>query len=549
MKNENKQFAIKYSVIKISKTEYILKPDKLLIGKKTKIGFKSENGEEFPIICDEIDDSKDYADTYFTLEELINLFDYEIGSPTKKIIKKIGERLFEETKKMFIYVNTKEFNDAGCLCRTPFNLNAAFEDDASVYYMDDKNFPNAIFNHEAVRQLTEAKDMSAVKEIVRKCQMRLNSLDNFHKNAGCNKISMLGDKINYYEASKSVNENELKKAFEGSTKIIANSGSFGKKDVSYIGLRDYIRERIYGHDEEVDTFAQKMFMNYTAQEGEQIESILFVGPTGVGKTETVEVACKYLDMPMVSTNAADLVTEGIQGTSIQRILYTLYKLVGEDLEKAQRGAIFLDEYDKIHTTDLSTKAPVKDILLTFISGGKIPVNIGGCDFVFDSTMTTKLFAGVFEKITNRQKTFGFAIQDNSGSIFDSSSKVREKIMEKKYMTHEELSRITTVLGYSDLPIDVKKDILLNCKSSVYLAKRDRYERQFGIELVMDKDYVDCLIGEKVGNAPGMRVVNNEVIDTINQAERFILENADKGYKQLILTRDTVYNHRRFELIK
>ena len=177
---------------------------------------------------------------------------------------------------------------------------------------------------------------------------------------------MLGDKINYYEASKSVNENELKKAFEGSAKIIANSGSFGKKDVSYIGLRDYIRERIYGHDEEVDTFAQKMFMNYTAQEGEQIESILFVGPTGVGKTETVEVACKYLDMPMVSTNAADLVTEGIQGTSIQKILYTLYKLVGEDLEKAQRGAIFLDEYDKIHTTDLSTKAPVKDILLTFL---------------------------------------------------------------------------------------------------------------------------------------------------------------------------------------
>ena len=161
-------------------------------------------------------------------------------------------------------------------------------------------------------------------------------------------------------------------------------------------------------------------------------------------------------------------------------------------------------------------------------------------------MTTKLFAGVFEKITNRQKTFGFAIQDNNGSIFDSSSKVREKIMEKKYMTHEELSRITTVLGYSDLPIDVKKDILLNCKSSVYLAKRDR---QFGIELVMDEAYVDCLIGEKVGNAPGMRVVNNEVIDTINQAERFILENADKGYKQLILTRDTVYNHRSFELIK
>ena len=64
-------------------------------------------------------------------------------------------------------------------------------------------------------------------------------------------------------------------------------------------------------------------MNYTAIDNETIESILLVGPTGTGKTETVKAACEYLSLPYIIANTSNLVPQGIKGVSIEKLLKDL----------------------------------------------------------------------------------------------------------------------------------------------------------------------------------------------------------------------------------
>ena len=86
-------------------------------------------------------------------------------------------------------------------------------------------------------------------------------------------------------------------------------------------------------------------MNYTALDGEDVESILLVGPTGTGKTETVKAACEYLDIPYFFINASNIVPQGIKGMSIEDVIVGLFEAANYDEKIAQRGLIFLDEFD------------------------------------------------------------------------------------------------------------------------------------------------------------------------------------------------------------
>ena len=378
--------------------------------------------------------------------------------------------------------------------------------------------------------------------------MGLNDIKKHRDMEGITRISITGNTVNYYETTRDLDFDELEKARLGKKNISSDSGT-ENKDISYQGLRNYIKERIFGHENEVDTFAQKLYMNHTAQNGEPVESILFVGPTGTGKTETVRAACGYLGIPMYEANASNLVTQGIMGTSIEDVITGLYENAGCNLEKAQRGLIFLDEFDKLSDTTLETKMPVKNILLTFTAGGNFPITGSHYNFIFDSTMTNKIYAGVFERVTDKTNPIGFGAVMKVAPLQGTDEELRKKIVEKKYFTNEELTRISTILAYDDLSRETKKNILLNSKLSEYAKKRERYMRQFGIELVADDSYIDAVLDKIASTSTGMRSVNNFVKKTINNAERVILENETAGYKKLILTRDTVDNPNKFDLSK
>lgn len=544
MKKMKCQFAIKYEVIKLDDTEFMLKPKCLLKGEETENGFMCENGKEYPVFLDALDGRrKYYVDMIYADDELSMIFDYDGDDEDF-----IGNYFFENYKKTVMFVDTTDVNEAGIPYRNLINLKMlSEEEDSKIYYMDD-SIPNVVLNEKAVREILDCKTLKKVKLLLTKYQNNLDAIKKRNETSGVTRISITGNKINYYETDRDIDFEELEKTLAGKKDISSNSGTGIIRPISYQGLRDYLKERIFGHDEEIDTFAQKLYMNNTAVKGEPIDSILLVGPTGTGKTKTVEYACDYLGIPMVETNASNLVPQGIKGPSIEDSIIGLYENAGCDIEKAQKGIVFLDEFDKLNDSDLDIKVAVKNILLTFTAGGSFPIDTDHYHFTFDSSMTNKIYAGVFERITQKEKPIGFDVVRKTVPSLGTAEEIRKKIINKKYFSSEELSRITTILPYNDLSRETKKDILLHCKYSDYAKKCARYKRQFGIDIVIDEAYADAVL-DKLADTTGMRSVENLVKRTINNAEKFILENEDKDYKKLVLTKDTVLDPNKFDLSK
>ena len=272
------------------------------------------------------------------------------------------------------------------------------------------------------------------------------------------------------------------------------------------------------------------------------------GPAGTGKTETVKAACEYLDIPSFSANAANIVPQGIKGMSIEDIIVGLFERADYDENKAQRGLIFLDEFDKLNESDIDIKSTVKNILLTFTAGGTFPIDNDRYTFQFDSSMTNKVYAGVFQKISEKEKSIGFAETSNTGKVLGTDQEMREKIIAKGYFTLEELSRISTILGYEDLDRETKRNILLYSKISEFAKKRERYKRQFGVDLIAEDSYLEAILDSISNSATGMRSLNNFVKRTIDSAERYLLEHEKDTYKKLVLTKDTVEDHTKFDLL-
>jgi len=543
MKKMKCQFGIKYKVTHPRENIYLFSPVALVKGEETQDGFQCDNGNIYPIFYDTIGDlRKPYVDLIYADDELAEIEEYDGDD-----VDFIGEYFFDHYKDVYMVVDITDVNEAGIPYRNMINIQAVKEeDDSIIYYMDDA-VPNLVLNGKAVRELLDADSIDKMKLIIMKYQMGLNSIKKYRETDGITRISITGNKINYYETNRAVDIKELDDAME---KGKANSNSINNtiREISYQGLRNYLKERIYGHDEEIDTFAQKLYMNHTAAKGETVESILFVGPTGTGKTETVKAACEYLGIPMFETNASNIVPQGIKGTSIEDIIIGLYENASCDIEKAQKGLVFLDEFDKLNDSDLDIKVAVKNILLTFTAGGNFPIDTDHYHFMFDSSMTNKIYAGVFERININKNPIGFSTTAKFIPNLGTAEEIRKKIVDKKYFSQEELTRISTILAYNDLSRETKKDILLNNKYSEYAKKRDRYLRQFGIDLILNEEYVDTVL-DKLAGTTGMRSVNNLVKRTINNAERVILENEDKGYKRLVLTKETVNDPNKFDLSK
>lgn len=107
--------------------------------------------------------------------------------------------------------------------------------------------------------------------------------------------------------------------------------------------------------------------------------IFFDGPTGTGKTAITREITEQLDIPMVRTTITDYSSTGYHGGNLTDLLKRLYEEAGGDLKKAEKGIIFIDEFDKIaydKEGDLKMKEAVQHQLLDFMGGGKYSISVG-----------------------------------------------------------------------------------------------------------------------------------------------------------------------------
>ena len=522
-------YAIKYSKIRISNNTYILIPLGLVEGLKINDKFNSDLKYNTTDTLESFSSSEIVVDSIKSEEELVshyNLDDIEFL-----------KTFYEEEEKDYILV-FKVIN--GELLKRKIKVSALTTSKEKTIFESIDGITSVTLNEGALNSLLSLEDIKLLKDQLERYKRQIETLKKEQEKRGLTKVEVEDGKITSITVDQKKYNPQKKTLSEqqSSEQIKEQTG-----DISVVGLERYLKERIFGHSEELKKIATILTLNHTADIRDGTESIIIPGPTGTGKTATFKCASEYLNVPFAIVNTVNLVPEGYRGTSIEDVLYSLLVTSNNHQDIAERSIIIFDEFDKMGESSLDIKEALKNIFLKFAEGSKFLMEKEFVQYEFDTTMSSKIYLGAFMDLFHPPKRIGFANEDQTETKpFETSD-----LYKKGYFKKELSDRITThVIPYYELDNDTKLRIILESKLSVFLRKKERLRRQFGIETEGDLSYAKGIIDLLSSEDKSLRDVNNIIYQSLINAEYEILSKPGH-YKKLTLTKDLASDPNKFDL--
>ena len=347
-------------------------------------------------------------------------------------------------------------------------------------------------------------------------------------------LNLCTDCISFIDESRDVQLQQRKNA--GKSK--ANTGKSIPKPKE---IHDFLNQYIIGQEDAKKYLSVAVYNHYkrinsTADDDVDVEksNIILVGPTGTGKTLLAKTIARLLDVPFTIVDATVLTEAGYVGEDIESLLTRLLQTCDYDVERAQRGIVFIDEIDKIArksdnpsiTRDVSGEGVQQGLLkllegstvLVPPNGGRkhpeqklIPVDTKNILFICGGA-----FDGIERKIASRLNTHVV------GYGYDERSKKHQRDNLMKYVMPQDLKSfglIPEIIGRLPVltslePLD--KDALLRILTEPKNAITRQYKKLFemdGVELEFTEDALNLIADKAIEYKLGARGLRS-IVETI-----------------------------------
>ena len=290
-------------------------------------------------------------------------------------------------------------------------------------------------------------------------------------------------------------------------------------------------------------------------------NMLMIGPTGSGKTYLVKTLAKLLDLPLATTDATSLTEAGYIGDDVESVLSKLLAAAGNDVEKAERGIVFIDEIDKIskkketHSRDVSGES-VQQGLLKLLEGANVEVPVGASSknaMVPLTTINTRnilfICGGAFPDLEdiikqrlNKKSSMGFQadLKDKYDKEENLIAKVTLEDLREFGMIPEFIGRLPVIFTLEKLSQDMLVKILKEPKNAI-LKQYQKLLELDEVQLVFDDSALEAIAKKAVEKKTGARalraIIEEFMLDIMYQIPK------DDNIGRVTITGDYINNNK------